>query len=264
MKAIHRIMLISIVLVLAGPHLARTAETKGILASKIIDQVVKNQKGQDIGDVDDLIISRNGKIKKAILDVGGFLGIGEKLVEVPFRYMKISQSGEIFYPATQEQLEKLPRYSYREAGLEGWYVEMKSPYPYYPPEQEYYGHLYYPRAYPEPYAYPGGMYPRPYPRYYYWAPGNWFFFPDRMRVSVILGHNVVNDRGEPIGEIEDLVIGPKGEAIQTILSIGGFLGVDEKYVAVPFERLKTTTLGIAYNYSRKELMRLPKWTHSGK
>jgi sporulation protein YlmC with PRC-barrel domain len=60
-------------------------QQQGLRATKIIDAVVKNDRGEEVGEVDDLIMSRNGKVKKVILSVGGFLKIGEKLVAVPFR-----------------------------------------------------------------------------------------------------------------------------------------------------------------------------------
>jgi hypothetical protein len=50
---------------------------EGFRASKIIDQAVKNTQGEEVGEVDDLIMSRNGMIKKVILSTGGFLGVGD-------------------------------------------------------------------------------------------------------------------------------------------------------------------------------------------
>ena len=53
-----------------------------------------------------------------------------------------------------------------------------------------------------------------------------------MFSSKLKGLNVYNQKDEKVGEITDLAIG-KGEQIQAmILSVGGFLGVGEHYVAV--------------------------------
>jgi sporulation protein YlmC with PRC-barrel domain len=55
---------------------------------------------------------------------------------------------------------------------------------------------------------------------------------DEMFSSKLKGLNVYNQKDEKVGEITDLAIG-KGEQIQAmILSVGGFLGVGEHYVAV--------------------------------
>ena len=61
-----------------------------------------------IGDVNDLIISDDGGITHAVVGVGGFLGIGEKDVAVPFDELQVvEQDGDIrlIYSATKEQLE---------------------------------------------------------------------------------------------------------------------------------------------------------------
>ncbi len=55
---------------------------------------------------------------------------------------------------------------------------------------------------------------------------------DEMFSSKLKGLNVYNQKDEKVGEIADLAIG-KGEQVQAmILSVGGFLGVGEHYVAV--------------------------------
>lgn len=55
---------------------------------------------------------------------------------------------------------------------------------------------------------------------------------DEMFSSKLKGLNVYNQKNEKVGEISDLAIG-KGQQVQAmILSVGGFLGVGEHYVAV--------------------------------
>ena len=54
------------------------------LASKWIGQTIYNQADENVGDVNDLVISQNGQIDAVVIGVGGFLGIGEKNVAVPF------------------------------------------------------------------------------------------------------------------------------------------------------------------------------------
>lgn len=65
---------------------------------------------------------------------------------------------------------------------------------------------------------------------------------DEMFSSKLKGLNVYNQKDEKVGEITDLAIG-KGEQIQAmILSVGGFLGVGEHYVAV-----SPTSVRVSYN-----------------
>lgn len=61
-------------------------------ASKLVGANVYNQSGNTIGSIDDLLVNDSGKIDNVIVSVGGFLGIGNKLVEVPFNQFKFEES----------------------------------------------------------------------------------------------------------------------------------------------------------------------------
>ncbi len=68
-----------------------------------------------IGEVSKLIIDENGKITQAVLDVGGFLGIGEKSVALPMDELQIQradQGGElrVYVNTTQDDLESMQEY----------------------------------------------------------------------------------------------------------------------------------------------------------
>lgn len=56
--------------------------------------------------------------------------------------------------------------------------------------------------------------------------------------SSITSDNVVNGAGEDLGEIKDLMVDPvTGKVDYAVLSFGGFLGMGDKYFAVPFDQL---------------------------
>jgi len=56
--------------------------------------------------------------------------------------------------------------------------------------------------------------------------------------STIASDSVRNTQGEDLGEVKDLMIDPSnGKVEYAVLSFGGFLGMGDKYFAVPFERL---------------------------
>jgi hypothetical protein len=61
------------------------------------------------------------------------------------------------------------------------------------------------------------------------------------RSTKIVGSNVVNDKNEAIGKIDDLIISRDDRALFAILSVGGFLGVGNRLVAVPYDRLTPST-----------------------
>jgi sporulation protein YlmC with PRC-barrel domain len=57
-------------------------------ASKIVGLNVYNDKNESLGSINDLLTDRNGNIKAVVIGVGGFLGVGEHLVAVPFDKIK--------------------------------------------------------------------------------------------------------------------------------------------------------------------------------
>ena len=57
-------------------------------ASKLVGLNVYNQANEKIGDINEVILDRSGKVAKVILGVGGFLGMGEHDVAVPFDKLK--------------------------------------------------------------------------------------------------------------------------------------------------------------------------------
>jgi sporulation protein YlmC with PRC-barrel domain len=55
----------------------------------------------------------------------------------------------------------------------------------------------------------------------------------------LVGVNVYNQGNEKIGEVKDvLLIAKAGKADKVILSVGGFLGLGERYVAIPYDQIK--------------------------
>jgi hypothetical protein len=58
------------------------------------------------------------------------------------------------------------------------------------------------------------------------------------RSSKIVGSSVVNDTNETVGTVDDIIITPTGQAPYVIISVGGFLGIGTKYVALPFTALR--------------------------
>ncbi len=82
-------------------------------ASDYIGKTVYDQAGNNIGEVNDLIVSGDGNVEAVILGVGGFLGIGEKDVAVHTEAVQMVQDGDtqrLVVQATKETLEAAPSY----------------------------------------------------------------------------------------------------------------------------------------------------------
>jgi sporulation protein YlmC with PRC-barrel domain len=62
---------------------------------------------------------------------------------------------------------------------------------------------------------------------------------DRLwRSSKLVGLDVYNGANEKIGSIQDIILDKSGRVVNVILGVGGFLGLDEHYVSVGFDKLK--------------------------
>ena len=59
-------------------------------ASKVVGLNVYNAQNENVGSINDLLVDKSGNIKAAVISVGGFLGMGARLVAVPFDKMKFS------------------------------------------------------------------------------------------------------------------------------------------------------------------------------
>jgi hypothetical protein len=66
----------------------------GWRSSRIVGAVVYNDRDERIGTVDDLIVGHDGKVSEAVLSVGGLLGIGAKLVAVPYSQLRFEANTE--------------------------------------------------------------------------------------------------------------------------------------------------------------------------
>lgn len=70
---------------------------------------------EDIGEVNELLLDDSGKIKEAVLDIGGFLGLSEHQIAVTMDELKIMRSEDggdirVYINATEEELEAQPEY----------------------------------------------------------------------------------------------------------------------------------------------------------
>jgi sporulation protein YlmC with PRC-barrel domain len=82
-------------------------------ASDFIGKRVFSSTGDDIGEVNDIIVSDNGSVQAVILGVGGFLGMGEKDVAVAMSSINMTQDGsatKLIVEATKDQLTAAPTY----------------------------------------------------------------------------------------------------------------------------------------------------------
>lgn len=88
--------------------------------SKVIGSTVYGPDNASIGEVNDVLLGNDGKIRAAVIGVGGFLGVGQKNVAIPFEQLKISAKPDstsidkITVSFTKDQLKSAPTFAYNE------------------------------------------------------------------------------------------------------------------------------------------------------
>jgi len=92
-----------------------TLSTTGYRASKLLKSNVYNQEGDKIGSIDDFIVGGENEVSFAIISVGGFLGIGDRLVAIPAKLFTSNKEHQVVLAkASKEDLEALPAFQYAE------------------------------------------------------------------------------------------------------------------------------------------------------
>lgn len=94
----------------------REAKLEELTAEDLTGARVYGTNDEDIGEVDELILDDSGQITKAVLDIGGFLGLGEHEVAVTMKELRIVREDDgddvrVYIDATKEELEAQPEYN---------------------------------------------------------------------------------------------------------------------------------------------------------
>ena len=84
----------------------------GFRASKVIGSSVVNDANDTVGKVDDVIIGQDGKSPFVVLSVGGFLGLGNRLVVLPYEQLRTTGDKIVLPGATKDALKALPEFKY--------------------------------------------------------------------------------------------------------------------------------------------------------
>ncbi len=85
------------------------------LARVFLGANVTNPEGQTVGDINDLMFDKSGQISTVVIGVGGFLGLGEKVVAVPFASLTVGSATDgsrtIMLKATKDSLKLAPAFT---------------------------------------------------------------------------------------------------------------------------------------------------------
>lgn len=95
-----------------------SAETR---TSKLMGAKVSNNAGETIGDVNDLLIYKDGNVVAAVIGVGGFLSMGERNAAVPFSSLQLTRDSNndplVQVDLSKEQLKTAPEWKWQAASV---------------------------------------------------------------------------------------------------------------------------------------------------
>ena len=80
-------------------------ESRGILGT-----AVRSAANEDMGRVVDVIVDRSGIARAAVIDFGGFLGVGSRKVAVDWNAIRFAGSNGLSIDLTRDQVRTAPQY----------------------------------------------------------------------------------------------------------------------------------------------------------
>jgi len=173
-------------------------------ASEVIGMEIRNYQNEKLGKIDELAVDlESGRVVQAVLSIGGFLGLGDRLVAVPPSTLHIDSAKKVVHlDADKEKLKASPPFEmtkWEEYSTTNYLGEVYHHYgqePYFNVPKSRLGHV--------------------------------------MRATKVIGLPVKNLQDEKLGKVDNLTVDLMGARLVTvIISSGGFLGLGNELSAVP-------------------------------
>ncbi len=213
---------------------SRTASsTHAIRASKLIGKDVTNAQGQNLGEIDDLVIdTANGNVDYAVLSFGGLMGLGDKLFAYPLEQFKsgVGKDGDkLVLNVDKKMLEGAPGFEKK-----NWPDFNKGDY----------------RTRVDEYHHARAR--AAHPRY--------------VRASEMLNGDVKDSKRKDIGDIDDVVVDlSSGKVEYVVVEFDRAWNPFDKLVAMPLRVLTSEDrdgTDLVYSASRDELKSAPAFKKS--
>lgn len=215
---------------------------------------------EDIGEVHDIILGRDGTVDAVLVDIGGFLGIGERQVAVDMAALRIVQDDAtdaddwfLVLQSDRATLEGAPEYIV--PGMTGTAADAELPADA-PVAADTATEARTEGAAPTvPTIASDGTMTLP--------DGYAVIERDTLTAELLTGADVRGSDDTSIAEVSDLVLTGEGQVTDVILDVGGFLGIGARSVAIPMDRVTVAqaeggAVRIWVNMTREELEALPE------
>lgn len=218
------------------------------LSQDLIGKNVESTSGEDLGEINDIVVRPGSASSYAVLSFGGWLGIGDKLFAMPWTALKqvdvdpdeIGGEQKLVLPIEKSRLKSAPGFDQSQwpsmanaewsRDVDAFYKDSAHPKSDMPVEAGARKSLL-----------------------------TW-------RLSELEGTEVRTPGGDDLGEIHGLAIDSNGRVNYAVLSVGGFLGMGERLVPVPWDALKFSMAGddgdekvITLSATKEQLAKAPEF-----
>jgi len=169
---------------------------------KLIGRKIQDAQNETIGKITSIYIGPDGHVDSVMVGVGGFLGLGEREVKIAWSDLHVENYGEkVVVNMTKDELKAKPEYKYSDTSWRGQVFSDKGPWPAADPNRS-------PSA------------------------------ADEMSGAAIIGATVQNQNHETVGKVQDVYVDSVGAIKKVVVSVGGFLGMGAKDVAVNWSDIR--------------------------
>jgi sporulation protein YlmC with PRC-barrel domain len=196
-------------------------------ASKLVGARVYNAEGDNLGEIEEIVIpTRDQDDMLVIVSVGGVLDVGDKLVALPYNDLRVSLDGDTLYlDRTEAQLTAAPAFTYdaqaeAQAGSDRDTSRTPASTTRAAADQS---------RTTAPSAATAAK------------STNLVLDVFDHRASDLIGATVLDDRGESVAKIDDIVVSTEDDKLHAVLAIGGFAGFGAKRMSLPFDDLQITS-----------------------
>ena len=231
-----------------------TADTR-----KLIGRNIKNADGDTIGEIKSIYINKDGKVDSVMVGGGGFLGVGDREVRIAWSDLKITDNGEkVMVNMTKDELKAKPEYRYKNESWRGQVFTDTGPWAARPSDSARTTDAPRPASdqlaqTTKPPADRATDKPSERPNVAATTSTGDFNAAGEMSGNALIGATVRNETREAVGKIEDVYVDSSGGIKTVVVSVGGFLGVGAKDVAVKWSDLK-------FSREDKSIVIMTGWT----
>ena len=242
---------------------------------KLIGRNIQNQNNETIGEIEAVFLNSQGKVDGVVVGVGGFLGINQREVLLAWKDLNIMNNGEkVTVNMTKDQLKAMPEYKYKDPSYRGQIFTDAGIYRDGTRADNRVNDSRTPPAKTAERA-PAADRQMTDDR----RAANERTAADRpaantsrdfnaeghMSAEALIGASVRNANNEKVGEIVDAYVDEKGQIHTVVVSVGGFLGIGSKHVAVKWSELQPkrdgNSLMVMSNWTKDSLKSMPDYKH---